>query len=54
MSVVDLIQQSELLTVLKWWAMWQFFDFILGKLKIRLRKPWVVAGKDGLGQKAAA
>lgn len=43
MDVVDLIQKSELLIVLKWWVMWQFFDFLLGKFKIKLRKPWSIS-----------
>jgi len=43
MSVIDLIQQSEVLIVLKWWVMWQFFDFILGRFKIKLRKPWAIS-----------
>jgi len=39
---VDLIQHSEVLIVLKWWAMWQVFDFVLSHFKIKLQKPWVV------------
>ena len=27
-------------TVFSFWAVWQFYDFLLGKLKIRLKKPW--------------
>ena len=45
MSVVDLINNSEVLIVLKWWALWQVFDFILTKLKIKLRKPWILDHK---------
>lgn len=42
MSLVDLFQQSEVLIVLKWWAMWQVFDWVLTRLKVKLRKPWIV------------
>lgn len=42
MSIIDLIQSSELLIVLKWWFMWQAFDWVLSAFKVKLRKPWVV------------
>ena len=41
-SVLDIINQIDVFTVFKWWALWQFFDFVLGKLKITLRKPWQI------------
>jgi hypothetical protein len=46
MSFVDLINQSEVLIVFKWWACWQIFDFTLTKLKIKLRKPWILDQKN--------
>jgi len=45
MIIVDLINQSELLIVLKWWALWQVFDFSLTRMKIKLRKPWTLDSK---------
>jgi len=45
-SALDILNQIELLTVFKWWALWQFFDFILGRLKIKLKKPWDLQSKS--------
>jgi hypothetical protein len=51
-SVLDILtNQVELFTVLKWWALWQFFDFVLGKLKITLRKPWQISSNSALQSK---
>lgn len=41
-AILDLVQSSEVLIVLKWWALWQVFDFCMSRLKIKLRKPWVL------------
>jgi hypothetical protein len=42
--MVDLIIQfSEYFwTVFTFWACWQICDFVLARLKVKLRKPWIV------------
>ena len=44
MSMVDLFVQfgNYFWTVFTFWACWQICDFLLTKLKVRLRKPWIV------------
>jgi hypothetical protein len=42
-AVLDFIQSTEVLIVFKWWALWQCFDFCLTRLKVKLRKPWVLS-----------
>ena len=32
-------------SVFTFWALWQFCDWTLGKLKIKLRKPWILGSK---------
>ncbi len=32
-------------SVFSFWALWQCCDWMLGKLKIKLRKPWVLGSK---------
>jgi len=45
-TVADFLQKLDLLTVLKWWVCWQFFDFFVSRLKVRLRKPWLVRAES--------
>lgn len=35
-------------SVFSFWAIWQFCDFCLSRLKVRLKKPWVLDQKNGL------
>lgn len=36
--------------VFMFWACWQFCDFVLTKLKVRLKKPWRLDSEDFLRQ----
>lgn len=39
-------------SVFSFWALWQLCDFGLSRLKVKLRKPWVVEQKESLPEEA--
>tara|TARA_Y100000034_G_C6661433_1_gene289991 strand:- start:181 stop:402 length:222 start_codon:yes stop_codon:yes gene_type:complete len=54
--VVDLITQfgSYFWQVFTFWACWQICDWVLSRLKIKLRKPWILSKSEDGGCESEA